>query len=1166
FAPCIISQALAPLPMTTTTPMNSYTNEPRERRGLSLDDIDMKYPKNQDDNISLFDDETQDSVGLLINTSSPAKLKRNQSLQSPRISMISTSPPSRFPLSSSYARVTPSIQADLEIMHNLCQYYRELFNVSNDEIEHEKKCVEALISLRNNQCQPRKLNGTMVSVYFESRADELNGYAINILEHETTAEIVIDKLLNQIHKHDCFFWALFEVIIDQNLERPMYSSENISNVLNRYRTYLPQELNRQATFVVKLNYVQFEKERLQQQSQQQQQDLLSIECEYFDLVSKRWISCLWIYEKRNLQIHRISNEKTMKWKSRFTNSSTQNNLQRKESILNSSVNLSDHQTPIFSWFIEDIYLYIGADRRIVNPFDMNEYRTLTILHIDSINETTFGIAFRFNDRHQMFGRYLELARNNGHDQWTREASHTIPDGVNYLPLQNYHTPSSLLTPSRKKSEQFKTKLMAKSSHVASSFVLSAMFSEHHSSVLRKTRSRRRRSKRNQHQSIKSDHRTRINSPAVDRFHEILTDLKRPGSRFASYTINELEPICQQIAIQEMSSSTTTINIGSCPLVCIFCQHFIHEPITLYCGHTFCDQCINDEQLSSTINCPRCPHDIQGQVQSPIVHAREKSYRKNLFLHQLFDRSETLQTICENITSCRKGKKEYSKGNYQQAINIYSQILDKNNHDHLALYNRAKAYAAIKQFNHGLTDATHVVALKPHWTNGYICQGEILFDMNHFTAALRSSLKGLVIDPDNQMGKQTMARHLHAVLHNDDNNTDDKEIMSTMKKEFEQINKTSLVNETIMETMNSMTDTNSLTMCKSIQSSNSCFCLQFNSKKLNSRDFECSICVSLLWIPITTPCGHVFCRECLIRSVDNTQAQCPICKSSLEEFFPMLIRSYVNKTEIISKLIETYFPKEYHERQQLYEQDNIQGVSIPPSLINNTESTIFEIPIFVCVLILPHCACPLHVYEPRYRLMMRRANETETRTFGMCQFDGEIDTFADYGTLLHIRGLIYTPDGRSIVDTIGQRRFRVIERGMKDEYHTARVELIRDHQIEEHEFNDLFQFNRDTYNRVREWFDNLDSHRKTLIRQQVEEYPSCDDLIQGLVDGPSWTWIMLNVLPIEPILQYTALASQSLRIRLQMINDTIDFQLNQQQQQQQQQQSTTIISSNDDDDQ
>lgn len=51
-----------------------------------------------------------------------------------------------------------------------------------------------------------------------------------------------------------------------------------------------------------------------------------------------------------------------------------------------------------------------------------------------------------------------------------------------------------------------------------------------------------------------------------------------------------------------------------------------------------------------------------------------------------------------------------------------------------------------------------------------------------------------------------------------------------------------------------------------------------------------------------------------------------------------------------------------------------------------ESFIFEIPVFVCVLALPHSTCPLHVFEPRYRLMIRRAIETDSRTFGMCKCD------------------------------------------------------------------------------------------------------------------------------------------------------------------------------------
>ena len=39
---------------------------------------------------------------------------------------------------------------------------------------------------------------------------------------------------------------------------------------------------------------------------------------------------------------------------------------------------------------------------------------------------------------------------------------------------------------------------------------------------------------------------------------------------------------------------------------------------------------------------------------------------------------------------------------------------------------------------------------------------------------------------------------------------------------------------------------------------------------------------------------------------------------------MLIQSYVEKTEIISQIIETYLPDEFNERHELYEQENIQG--------------------------------------------------------------------------------------------------------------------------------------------------------------------------------------------------------------------------------------------------
>ena len=50
-------------------------------------------------------------------------------------------------------------------------------------------------------------------------------------------------------------------------------------------------------------------------------------------------------------------------------------------------------------------------------------------------------------------------------------------------------------------------------------------------------------------------------------------------------------------------------------------------------------------------------------------------------------------------------------------------------------------------------------------------------------------------------------------------------------------------------------------------------------------------------------------------------------------------------------------------------------------------------------------------------------EAGTREFGMCTNSPD-KAFSDYGTMLEIRDIQYFPDGRSVVDTMGGRRFKV----------------------------------------------------------------------------------------------------------------------------------------------
>ncbi|KAK1341811.1 hypothetical protein QTO34_016561 [Cnephaeus nilssonii] len=75
------------------------------------------------------------------------------------------------------------------------------------------------------------------------------------------------------------------------------------------------------------------------------------------------------------------------------------------------------------------------------------------------------------------------------------------------------------------------------------------------------------------------------------------------------------------------------------------------------------------------------------------------------------------------------------------------------------------------------------------------------------------------------------------------------------------------------------------------------------------DFECSLCMRLFFEPVTTPCGHSFCKNCLERCLDHTP-YCPLCKESLKE--NKLICKKQNHVQNVHKVKKQYklIPKEF----------------------------------------------------------------------------------------------------------------------------------------------------------------------------------------------------------------------------------------------------------------
>lgn len=75
--------------------------------------------------------------------------------------------------------------------------------------------------------------------------------------------------------------------------------------------------------------------------------------------------------------------------------------------------------------------------------------------------------------------------------------------------------------------------------------------------------------------------------------------------------------------------------------------------------------------------------------------------------------------------------------------------------------------------------------------------------------------------------------------------------------------------------------------------------------------------------------------------------------------------------------------------------------------------------------------------------MRRVMESESREFGMVMPGTAQGGMAEYGTMLRVVDLRLQDDGRSVVETVGTTRFRILEHGQLDGYMVGRVERVED---------------------------------------------------------------------------------------------------------------------------
>ncbi|WP_320666911.1 LON peptidase substrate-binding domain-containing protein [Prochlorococcus sp. MIT 1307] len=113
----------------------------------------------------------------------------------------------------------------------------------------------------------------------------------------------------------------------------------------------------------------------------------------------------------------------------------------------------------------------------------------------------------------------------------------------------------------------------------------------------------------------------------------------------------------------------------------------------------------------------------------------------------------------------------------------------------------------------------------------------------------------------------------------------------------------------------------------------------------------------------------------------------------------------------------------------------------------TDLAVRELPLFPLpdVVLFPQEVLPLHIFESRYRIMLRSVLESDSR-FGVVRWDPLNKTMSDVGCCAEIIKCHTSEDGRSNIITMGQQRFRILEVIREAPFATAMVSWIEDEEV------------------------------------------------------------------------------------------------------------------------
>jgi len=325
-----------------------------------------------------------------------------------------------------------------------------------------------------------------------------------------------------------------------------------------------------------------------------------------------------------------------------------------------------------------------------------------------------------------------------------------------------------------------------------------------------------------------------------------------------------------------------------PWSCCICGTVLVDPVTLVpCGHSVCKQCVKKES-----NCRRCGAEIIFSSNSASEEGRV-GLNTSILISQIVDKLWANEKRAVQLR--QEGNKLFKRGEVEASIERYTQAFELSPEDHIITSNRSHAYMKLNKQSLAVQDAKYTVAMRPDWGKGYFRLGKALSGQDNPEEALVAFFHCLVLE-------QTCSKALRAEIV--------QEFCKIMFKEESRMELESGQNaldsccssqqdcEVAMEI--DTEDQGDQSLARNLlprENKQICSLLvriedelsQITEKPhrqedreivcslLQEEDFNCPLCLRLLWQPLTTSCGHTFCRTCIERNlsrVPDVQGESP----------------------------------------------------------------------------------------------------------------------------------------------------------------------------------------------------------------------------------------------------------------------------------------------------